>query len=91
MGHPINVTTDRKKPCGSARSGDLQFSIELDREEDGRWIAEIPEVPGALAYGATQHEAVAKAYAIALRAVADDVEQSTDDPPNSIHLVRAIA
>jgi len=44
----------------------VRFSIEFDREEDGRWIAEIPEVPGALAYGDTQDAALAKAYAIAL-------------------------
>jgi len=45
----------------------LQFSVETEIETDGRWIAEIPEVPGALAYGATEEEAVNKAYAIALR------------------------
>jgi predicted RNase H-like HicB family nuclease len=47
----------------------LRFSIQTDREDDGRWIAEIPEVPGALAYGATVDEAIAKAYAIAREAV----------------------
>jgi predicted RNase H-like HicB family nuclease len=70
----------------------LRFSIETEIETDGRWIAEIPEVPGALAYGASKEEAVKKAYAIALRAVADDVEQSRQDPPRSIKLLeRAIA
>jgi predicted RNase H-like HicB family nuclease len=38
---------------------------------DSRWIAEIPETPGALAYGRTEQEAISKAYAIALRALAD--------------------
>jgi len=47
-------------------SSGLQVTIQTEREEDGRWIAEIPEVPGALAYGATVGEARAKAYAIAL-------------------------
>jgi predicted RNase H-like HicB family nuclease len=69
----------------------LRFSVQTDRETDGRWIAEIPEVPGAMAYGATAQEAVANAYAIALRSVADDVEQSKEDPPTTINLVRAIA
>jgi predicted RNase H-like HicB family nuclease len=68
----------------------LRFSVELEQETDGRWIAEIPEIPGALAYGKTKEEAINKAYAIALRAVADDVENSDEDPPN-IRLERAIA
>jgi predicted RNase H-like HicB family nuclease len=69
----------------------LRFIIETERENDGRWIAEIPQVPGALAYGATTEEAVNKAYAIALRSVADDVEHSDEAPPNSISLERHIA
>jgi predicted RNase H-like HicB family nuclease len=54
----------------------LQFNIEIERETDGRWICEIPEIPGAMAYGATEEQAKAKAYALALRAIADDVEKS---------------
>lgn len=46
----------------------MQFTIETEQEVDGRWIAEIPEVPGALAYGATVDEAIAEAYVIASRA-----------------------
>ncbi|MBI3627539.1 MAG: type II toxin-antitoxin system HicB family antitoxin [Candidatus Sungbacteria bacterium] len=52
-----------------------KFSIDLDREEDGRWIAEVPKVPGAMAYGNTKQEAVRRAYAIALRTLADSIEQ----------------
>jgi predicted RNase H-like HicB family nuclease len=44
----------------------LRFNIETERETDGRWIAEIPELPGALAYGETEEEAKANAYALAL-------------------------
>jgi predicted RNase H-like HicB family nuclease len=70
----------------------LRFSIEIEREDDGRWIAEIPEFPGALAYGRSEQEARAKATAIALRALADDVEKSQDDPPENISFRhRAIA
>ena len=69
----------------------MRFKIETERETDGRWIAEIPQVPGALAYGITKEEAVRKAYAIALRSIADDVEHSQEDPPNSISLERHIA
>ena len=42
------------------------LNIELDREGDGRWIAEVPKVPGAMAYGNTKQEAVRRAYAVAL-------------------------
>jgi predicted RNase H-like HicB family nuclease len=47
----------------------LQFKIETERETDSRWIAEIPEIPGALAYGKTEDEAKANAYAVALRSM----------------------
>lgn len=50
------------------------LTIEYDREDDGRWIAEIPSVPGALAYGETKAQAKRKASAIALRTLADQVE-----------------
>lgn len=69
----------------------MRFVVETEVETDGRWIAEIPQVPGALAYGKTQEEAINKAYAIALRSVADDVEHSQQEPPNSISLERNIA
>jgi len=44
---------------------DVKFTIEVEREEDGRWIAEIPSLPGVLAYGTTEIAAVAAAEAIA--------------------------
>ncbi|MEK7090184.1 MAG: type II toxin-antitoxin system HicB family antitoxin [Patescibacteria group bacterium] len=51
------------------------FSVEFDREEDGRWIAEIPKLPGAMAYGRTKQEAARRSYTIALRILADNIEQ----------------
>jgi predicted RNase H-like HicB family nuclease len=72
--------TDPKKPPRSARSQDLRFKIETERETDGRWIAEISDTPGVLAYGKTKAEAKAKAYALALRVIADDVEKSKKVP-----------
>lgn len=72
--------TDPKKPSRSVRSQDLRFNIETERETDGRWIAEISDMPGVLAYGQTESEAKAKAYALALRVIADDVEKSKDVP-----------
>ncbi len=80
----------RKSPRGTG-SQDVKFIVETELETDGRWIAEIPQVPGALAYGATKEEAVNKAYAIALRSIADDVEHSNTAPPSSISLEREIA
>ena len=58
----------------------MRFNFQIERETDGRWIAEIPEVPGALAYGSSAEEAKAKAYALALYAIADDVEKSKEIP-----------
>ncbi len=63
----------------------MQFNIETERETDGRWIAEIPEIPGAMAYGTTEDQAKAKAYALALRSIADDVEKSKH-VPDSINI-----
>jgi predicted RNase H-like HicB family nuclease len=48
--------------------------IEIEREEDGRWIAEVPAVAGAMAYGDTKDAAVAKVQALVLRILADRVE-----------------
>ena len=52
----------------------MNFKIEFDREDDGRWIAEIAELPGVLAYGATKDEAEAGVEALALRVIADQIE-----------------
>lgn len=66
----------------------MEFSIETEREDDGRWIAEITDIPGVLAYGSTEAEAKANAYAIALRVIADQVEESKKFP-ESIRVARA--
>ena len=52
----------------------MDFTVELEKEADGRWIAEVLELAGVLAYGVTQEEAVAKVQALALRVVADRLE-----------------
>ena len=52
----------------------MDFNIEFEIEEDGRWIAEISEIPGALAYGSTREEAKARVEALALRVIADRIE-----------------
>ena len=58
----------------------MHFTIEHEQEEDGRWLAEVPELPGVLAYGATAQEAMAKAQALALRALAERLEHDETGP-----------
>jgi predicted RNase H-like HicB family nuclease len=58
----------------------MSFDIEFEQEEDGRWIAEIPEIPGVLAYGVTPLQAKAKAKALALRVLADKMENEVSMP-----------
>jgi len=54
--------------------------VEIEREDDGRWIAEVPDLPGVMTYGQTQDEAIAKAKALALRVMADRLEHGEDIP-----------
>ena len=56
------------------------YRIELEREDDGRWIAEIPELPGVMAYGKTRKDAVASVEALALRVLADQIERDNSAP-----------
>jgi predicted RNase H-like HicB family nuclease len=58
----------------------MKFTIEHEREEDGRWLAEVPELPGVLAYGATADEAMAKAEVLALRVLAERLEHNEAKP-----------
>ncbi|MGF1679097.1 MAG: type II toxin-antitoxin system HicB family antitoxin [Candidatus Methylacidiphilales bacterium] len=51
-----------------------RFPIELDQEADGRWIAEVTPLPGVLCYGVSKEEAIQKVEALALRAIADRIE-----------------
>jgi predicted RNase H-like HicB family nuclease len=68
----------------------MDFHIEYELENDGRWLAEVPEIPGVLTYGATADEAMAKAETLALRALAERIELGENRPMAiSIHLVAA--
>ena len=58
----------------------VTFTIEYEQEEDGRWLAEVLELPGVLAYGRTTQEALAKAQALALRVLADRLEHGEGAP-----------
>jgi len=58
----------------------MNYNIEYEREEDGRWFAEVNELPGVLAYGKTPDEAMAKAEALALRVLAERLDQGERKP-----------
>ncbi len=56
------------------------MKIEIEREEDGRWIAEVFDLPGVLAYGTTREEAIARVEALALRVIADRIDHGETIP-----------
>ena len=58
----------------------MTFTVEFEQEEDGRWLAEVIELPGVLAYGQSSDEAIAKAQALALRVLADRLEHGESAP-----------
>jgi predicted RNase H-like HicB family nuclease len=70
--------------------GGMNFHIEYEREADGRWLAEVPELPGVLSYGTSANEAMAKAETLALRVLAERIETGESQPvPISIEFVAA--
>jgi len=58
----------------------MQLVLEIEQESDGRWLAEVPSLPGVLAYGSTSDEAVARTKALALRVIADRLEHGEQAP-----------
>jgi predicted RNase H-like HicB family nuclease len=58
----------------------MTFTVATEQEDDGRWIAEVLELPGALAYGHTPEEALAKVQALALRVIADRLDHAEAGP-----------
>jgi len=58
----------------------VNYKIEIEREDDGRWIAEVPELPGVLTYGKSRDDAIAHVQALALRVLADRLEHSEAAP-----------
>ena len=65
------------------------LKIEREREEDGRWIAEVPALPGVLAYGDTEAQARAHAVSLALRAIADRIDNGEPVPEEARDLFAA--
>lgn len=58
----------------------MQLSIEVEQEEDGRWLTEVPELPGVLAYGQSREEAITRVQALALRVLAERIEHGESLP-----------
>ena len=56
------------------------MKIDLEKEDDGRWIAEVPDLPGVLAYGKTREDAIAKVETLALRVIADRIDHGEAIP-----------
>ena len=73
------MATSPQPPDESSQS----FSIEYEQEEDGRWLAEVPTLPGVMAYEKTKQDAEVGVTALALRVIADRTEQGRK-PPKSI-------
>ena len=63
----------------------VQFSIEIDREDDGRWIAEAIELPGVMTYGSTREEAISNAERLAIEVIADRIKHD-ELPPSALNV-----
>jgi predicted RNase H-like HicB family nuclease len=68
----------------------MKFRLQIERENDGRWIAEVPALPGVMQYGTTREEAIKRAEVLALRVVAERIEQG-DAPVRSVQINFAAA
>ena len=69
---------------------EMNFTVETEQETDGRWIAEVSEMPGVMKYGSTREEAIAQAEALALRVLADRIEHG-EHPVEPIQITFAAA
>jgi predicted RNase H-like HicB family nuclease len=65
--------------------------IEMDQEEDGRWLASVPELPGVMAYGDSKEEATRKAKSVALVILADMIDGGEELPPSLAQLFRSMS
>jgi predicted RNase H-like HicB family nuclease len=65
------------------QGADMPLTVEVEQEEDGRWLAEVPELPGVLTYGQTRTEAIERAQALSLRVLADRLEHGEAVPQMS--------
>jgi predicted RNase H-like HicB family nuclease len=63
----------------------MQYTLECELEDDGRWLAEVVELPGVLSYGASRDEAIRRAEALALRVIAERLD-AQESSPTAIHI-----
>jgi len=80
---PTRALDAADAPCVFTALGALSgvtFTVETEQETDGRWMAEIAQIPGAMSYGSTRDEAVARVEALGLRVLAERIEQGESSP-----------
>jgi predicted RNase H-like HicB family nuclease len=82
---PIRVVKSKRHTHEDA----MQLKVEVERETDKRWIAEVADLPGVMVYGNTRKDAVTKAQALALRVLADRIEHGEEIPEIAKHFVVA--
>ena len=68
-----------------AYNGEVHLSIEIDREDDGRWIAEALELPGVMTYGQTREEAIGNTERLAIEVIADRIKHA-ELPPSALNV-----
>ena len=73
-------------PC-SPEGSPVNLLIEREQEEDGRWIAEVPDLAGVMAYGRTREDALARVQALALRVLAERLEHGETPQPSYTHVL----
>ena len=66
--------------AAKAGASEMNFTLECEQEVDGRWIAEVPELPGVLSYGNSAADAMSRAEILALRVIADRLEHGESEP-----------
>ena len=76
----LGVSLSPALDCALIEETSMNFTLECEQEQDGRWLAEVLELPGALAYGGTKDGAMAKAEALALRVLAERLEHGEARP-----------
>ena len=72
-------------PIGPAYNREVHLSIEVDREDDGRWIAEALELPGVMTYGQTREEAISNTEKLAIEVMADRIKHA-ELPPSALNV-----
>lgn len=78
----MNLFRRRPEDCAQPEH-EFKLRVEIEREADGRWLADIIDLPGVMAYGLTEQEALSKAAALALRVLADRLEHGEKVVPHA--------